>query len=196
MGEFNTNVSAFMTNTTNWKDEYNKLRSIVIKHDLDEEFKWYQPCYSFQNGIVLILGGFKNFISIGFFKGSLLSDPYHILVKPGDNTQSSRLLKFTSVIEIEKNEKIIDEYIKEAIEIERAGLKINYTPVVESDYPLELLELLDKSLDFKKAFESLTPGRRKGYILYFSAPKQSITRISRIEKYRDKIMDGKGINDF
>jgi len=192
----NIAIDQFIQQTKTWKKEYVKLRSIMHKHNLDEELKWYAPCYSYQNGIVLILGGFKDFISIGFFKGALLSDPQKVLVKPGENTESSRILKFKNIDEIIEQEALIDTYINEAIEIEKAGLKITYTPISESDYPEELYEVMREYPHFKSAFEKLSPGRKKGYILFFNAPKQSKTRTSRIEKHIDRILDGKGLNDY
>lgn len=170
------------------------LRKIVLDCGLTEELKWAVPCYTFQNANILIISAFKEFCSINIFKGALLSDTHNILVKAGKNTQSARLLKFTNVKDIIDLESTIKAYIFEAIEVEKSGLKVVFKKNPEP-IPIELQQRLDNNLEFNNAFKSITPGRQRGYILYFSAPKQSKTRISRIEKCQDLILNGLGLHD-
>ena len=177
-----------------WTQELQRLRAIVLECGLIEEVKWGVPCYTFQQKNVLILSAFKAYCSISFFKGSLLSDPKGILVKPGPHSQAARLLKFTHLTEIEDLAADIPSYIFEAIEVERAGLKVAFTQHPEP-IPEELEQAFAEDPVLKSAFEALTPGRQRGYILYFSAPKQSKTRISRIEKNTEKILSGVGLHD-
>ncbi len=186
-------IDTFISQATVWKNEYIALRQILLESGLKEEKKWWQPVYTQEGKNIAIIGAFKDFISIGFFKGSLLSDPNHVLVKPGNNTESSRLIKFKDSDEIHAQSDIIKAYIIEAIAIEKAGLKIEYTKDLE--YPDELYQMFHEYPSLKEAFEALTPGRKKGYILFFDAPKQSQTKKSRIEKHIDRIMDGKGLHD-
>jgi len=178
-----------------WRGELNMLRGIINRCGLEEELKWSMPCYTFEGKNILILSAFKDYCSINFFKGALLPDKNNILVQPTENTQASRLLRYTSVKDIINEEEFIIQYIKEAIEIEKAGLEVKYKSVAEYDVPEELIAKFEESAEFKKAFEKLTPGRQKGYYLYFSAPKQSKTRSSRIEKLTPKIFSGKGYNE-
>jgi uncharacterized protein YdeI (YjbR/CyaY-like superfamily) len=186
-------IDTFISQTKVWKDEYVALRQILLESGLKEEKKWWQPVYTLDGKNIAIIGAFKDFISIGFFKGSLLSDPSHVLVKPGNHTESSRMIKFKNASEIDELSSIITSYILEAIAIEKAGLKIEYTK--ELEYPDELHQMFHEHPNLKDAFEALTPGRKKGYILFFDAPKQSQTKRSRIEKHIDRIMDGKGLHD-
>lgn len=178
-----------------WKKELALLRSIILDTGLNEELKWGMPCYTFQKNNVLILAAFKHYCSISFFKGSLLKDPEGVLNKPGENSQAARLFKFTNVKEIVKLENTIKTYIQEAVEIEKAGLKVNFKKVSEFKVPEEFQNKLNEMPVLKKAFYSLTPGRQRGYLLYFSEAKQAKTREARIEKYLDKILNGKGITD-
>jgi uncharacterized protein YdeI (YjbR/CyaY-like superfamily) len=177
-----------------WQEELKLLRKIVLDCGLTEELKWAVPCYTFKNKNILIVSAFKEFCSINIFKGALLSDTRNILVKAGKNTQSARLLKFTNVKDIIDLEPTIKAYIFEAIEVEKSGLKVVFKKIPEP-IPIELQQKLDDNLEFNNAFKSLTPGRQRGYILYFSAPKQSKTRISRIEKCQDLILNGLGFHD-
>jgi uncharacterized protein YdeI (YjbR/CyaY-like superfamily) len=172
-----------------------QLRKIALGSDLTEMIKWGVPCYVFQESNIFLLGSFKAFCSISFFKGSLLKDPKGILSKPGENSQSVRMIKFTHLDQIRKLEQVIKAYILEAIEIEKTGIKPIMEKSVELEFPEELIQILDEDGDFKAAFSALTPGRQRGYNLFFTAAKQPATRISRIEKYRQQILDGKGIND-
>ena len=179
----------------NWQDVMKELRLMILDCGLTEEVKWGVPCYTFQNGNVFTMGALKDHCSIGFFKGALINDVHNILEKPGKNTHAARLIKFTSVDQIVEIEHKLRAYIQEAIEIEKAGLKVpkkkNLEPI-----PEELQHKLDNDPIFKEAFDALTPGRQRGYILHFSGAKQAKTRISRIEKCTPKIMEGKGLHDW
>lgn len=195
LNQTNPKIDEFISKTKQWKEEYAYLRSIMLETELVEELKWYQPAYTIQNGIVLILGGFKEFIAVSFFKGVLLKDEHHLLVKAGKNTHVPRLLKFKSIQEMIDLKTVIKAYVQEAIEIEKAGLKAEPAQKTELEYPDELIKLFNEKPDFKNAFEKLTPGRRRAYNLFFTGAKQSSTRLSRIEKCVDQIMDGKGMNE-
>jgi uncharacterized protein YdeI (YjbR/CyaY-like superfamily) len=178
-----------------WKDELQHLRLLILESGLNEESKWGVPCYTFQNNNVLVLAAFKDYCSISFFKGALLKDSKGILAKPGENTQASRLIRFTHVNEIVKMEKVLKQYIREAIDIEKAGLKVPTKKVSEFNFPDEFEKKLAELPNLKKAFFALTPGRQKAYLLYFSSAKQSATRAARIAKYIPQILSGKGISD-
>jgi uncharacterized protein YdeI (YjbR/CyaY-like superfamily) len=190
----NPKVDAYLSKVENWQEELEQLRMIILDCGLVEELKWGQPCYTFQKTKIVIIGGLKEYCVISFFNGVLLSDPENILIKPGENTQAVRLIRFTSVREIVRLEPILKSYIYEAIEVEKAGLKVNYK-INPEPVPIELQKKLDKNHTLKTAFEALTPGRQRAYILYFSAPKQSKTRVSRIEKCIKQILNGKGLNE-
>ena len=178
-----------------WREHLKLLRNIVIDCGLTEDFKWKQPCYTYNDRNVLLVTAFKEFATISFFKGALLSDSQGLMAAPGDNSQAYRQLRFTSIDQILELEAEIRAYIFEAIEIEKAGLKINFAQKEELVYPEELTEILNKDARLKEAFENLTPGRQRGYILFFSAAKQSQTRKTRIEKYIPKIFEGRGFHD-
>lgn len=178
-----------------WQEELKQLRLIILESGLTEEVKWSVPCYTYQGSNVLILSAFKNYCSVSFFKGSLLKDPHDIMVKPGENSQAARLFKYTSVDEITDTEHILKEYIKEAIEIEKAGKKVQFKKNPEP-IPDELQAKFDEDPVLHEAFESLTPGRQRGYIIHFSGAKQSSTRQRRIEKCIPKIMEGKGFHEY
>lgn len=177
-----------------WGDELMRLRNIVLDCGLHEDFKWSQPCYTFQNSNILLVTALKEYVAIAFFKGALLKDTNDILVAPGENSQSARLIRFTDVKDIIEMEDILRTYIFEAIEVEKAGLKIKFKKNPEP-IPIELKQKLDENPALKTAFKALTPGRQRGYILHFSQPKQSKTRITRIEKCIPKIFNGEGLND-
>ncbi len=177
-----------------WQAELKGLRKLVLECGLHEEYKWSQPCYTYQRSNVLLVSAFKEYAFISFFKGSLLKDPYEILVKPGKSSQASRLIRITSALQIDEMESIIKAYIHKAIELEKKGLKVQFEKNLEP-IPEELQKKLDEDPDFRKAFEALTPGRQRGYILHFSQPKQSKTRVARIEKCMSKILKGEGLND-
>ena len=178
-----------------WPQELRKLRSIALECGLTEESKWGVPCYTFQGTNISIVSAMKDYCSISFFKGVLLQDAHGILEKPGPNSQSDRLLKFTSLQEILDIEDTIKAYIFEAIEVEKAGLKVEFKAKDELEYPEELLTKFSEQPELKKAFEALTSGRKRGYVLHFTQPKQSQTRTNRIEKLIPKIMEGKGFFD-
>ncbi len=191
----NPKVDAFISNAKKWQTEIIQLRTLLLECGLTEEFKWRNPCYTFQGNNVVLIGSFAAFCTLSFFKGTLLQDSNAVMSKPGENSQSMRFFKFHNLEEIIKQQSIIKAYIYEAIEIEKAGLKV----ILKSNSDLELVEelqvALNKNPTLKTAFEALTPGRQRGYNLYFSASKQSKTRETRIEKYTQRILDGKGIND-
>ncbi len=172
-----------------------KLRRISLGCGLTEELKWGKPCYTFQNSNIVLIHGFKEYCALLFFKGALLKDAKGILVQQTKNVQAARQIRFTNVREIDKIEPILKAYIKEAIEVEKAGLKVDYKKTADFAIPEEFQNKLDEIPALKTAFDALTPGRQRGYILYFSAPKQSKTRESRIEKCMQQILDGKGLND-
>ena len=178
-----------------WQEELIQLREIALSTQLTEMIKWGVPCYVFQESNVVLLGAFKAFCSISFFKGSLMGDPNGVLLKPGENSQIARMIKFTHLDQIRELEPVIRAYIFEAIEIEKTGVKPIVDKSAELAFPEELLQILDQDAAFKAAFTALTPGRQRGYNLFFTAAKQPATRITRIEKYRQQILDGKGIND-
>ena len=177
------------------KEELNRLRSIVLASDLKEERKWNAPCYTFQNKNVCIILNFNNYFGVSFFKGSFIKDSYELLEKPGDNTQNVRMIKLSDEKDLNKKEKAISNYINQAIELEKIGVKIVKTPEAKFECIEELEIAFAKNPKLKTAFESLTPGRQRAYHLFFSAAKHSETRFSRINKFTDQIIDGKGITD-
>ncbi len=178
-----------------WTNELFELRELLKQSELSEESKWGMPCYTCKGANVILLSAFKEYCSLNFFNGALLKDDHKILSKPGENTQAARVIRFTNVEEIEKLQDIIKSYIIEAIDNEKAGLKVELKKNTELDFVEELQQKLEDDPSFKSAFEALTPGRQRGYNIYFSQPKQSSTRISRIEKSMAKIFEGKGWND-
>ena len=188
-------LDRYFQHTKDWRAEKQRLRAILLDFPLTEELKWRQPCYTFQGANVVILGGFRQTCDLGFFKGSLLNNPHGLLIPPGPHSQASRQLRFTSVQEIEEKEPIIRATLQNAIEVERAGLKVDFREKSELVFADELLAKMEAAPDFKAAFEALTPGRQRGYNLFFSAAKQSKTRAARIEKHAARILEGKGIHD-
>jgi len=168
---------------------------IVLDCLLDEELKWGVPCYTYEKSNIVLIHVFKEYCALLFFKGALLQDEQGILVQQTDNVQGGRQIRFTNVHEIVEMEPILKAYIFEAIEVEKAGLEVNFKKTTEFNVPEELQQKFDKNPALKTAFEALTPGRQRGYILYFSDPKQSKTREARIEKYTEQILNGKGFND-
>ena len=191
----NPNVDAFITNAKNWQQELTKLRAILLDSELTEDFKWSQPCYTLQNKNVIVLGPMKDSCAFAFFKGALLKDPHGVLTQPGKHSQSTRWIKFTSVREIVEMKSILRAYIREAIQIEKSGLKVKLKQTSDLKIPEELQLMLDEFSDFKKAFGALTPGRQRAYIYHFSAPKQSKTREARVQKLMPRILRGKGLLD-
>jgi uncharacterized protein YdeI (YjbR/CyaY-like superfamily) len=191
----NPKVDEFLSKTKKWKEELSKLRNILLECGLTEELKWKNPCYTFQNKNIILLGSFKEWCVISFLKGVLLNDENSILIAAGENSQSTKIIKFTNIEEIIQLKPTLKAYIFEAMEVEKLGLKVELKKNDELEFVEELQNKLDENADFKMAFENLTLGRQRGYNLYFSAAKQSKTRISRIENYMQRIFDGKGIND-
>ena len=190
----NPKVDVYLSKTKQWQAEIAKLRTIILDGQLTEELKWGKPCYMFQDSNLLIIQGFKEYCALMFCKGALLKDPNRLLVKPGENTQAGRQIRFTNLQGIVELEPVLKAYIHEAIEAEKAGLKVDFKKNPEP-VPEELQNKFEEIPALKTAFEALTPGRQRAYILYFSAPKQSKTRESRIEKCMPQILNGKGLND-
>lgn len=191
----NPKVDAFLDAAKKWQAELKKFRAILLESELTEDFKWGGPCYTCNGKNVAMIAGMKDSCVFAFFKGSLLKDAHGVLTAPGKHSQSTRWIKFTSVREITEMKSILKAYVREAIEIERAGLKVDFAKNRKLEVPEELQTVLDEFPDFKAAFYALTPGRQRGYIYHFSAPKQSKTRAGRVEKYRQKILDGQGMLD-
>ena len=191
----NPKVDWFFSKDTKWQKEYAKLRTIILDCGLTEKLKWGCPCYTFQNSNIVLIHGFKEYCALLFFKGALLNDPNGILIQQTKNVQSARQIRFTNVREIVKQERILKAYIYEAIEVEKACLKVKLKKTSEYKIPEEFQKKLNKSAALKTAFDALTPGRQRGYIFYFSQPKQSKTRESRVEKYMKQILNGKGLDD-
>jgi len=178
-----------------WQEEFEKLRAIVLDCDLTEELKWGCPCYTFEERNIVLMHGFKDYCALLFFKGALLKDPKGILIQQTENVQAARQIRFTSAREIVKLKAVLKAYIREAVEVEKAGFKVPLKKTKEFNIPEEFQNKLNKDAALKKAFKALTPGRQRAYLLYFSAPKQSRTRESRIEKSVPQILKGKGLND-
>jgi uncharacterized protein YdeI (YjbR/CyaY-like superfamily) len=190
----NPKVDIFLRKAKKWREESEKLRMILLDCPLAEELKWGEPCYTFQGKNIVLIGGFKEYCTLLFFKGALLNDTHGILVAPG-KTQAARQIRFTSLREIVAMERILKTYIHEAIEVEKAGLKVELKKHSDYIFPEELQKKLDEIPALKTAFEALTPGRQRAYMFHISAPKQSKTRESRVEKFMQQILDGKGLND-
>ncbi|RPD43274.1 YdeI/OmpD-associated family protein [Chitinophaga barathri] len=190
----NPKVDFYFKKAKKWQKELEKLRTIILDCHLTEELKWGVPCYTFEGSNIVLIHDFKDYCALLFMKGALMKDPKGILIQQTEHVQSARQIRFTNLQEITKLEPVLKAYVFEAVEIKEAGLKVDFKKAPEP-VPEELQNKLDKSSAFKKAFEALTPGRQRGYILYFSQPKQSKTRESRIEKYTQQILDGKGLND-
>ena len=191
----NPKVDFYFNKTSNWQEEYSRLRTIVLDCGLNEELKWGVPCYTFQKNNVVLIHGFKEYCALLFHKGALLSDSEGILIQQTENVQSARQLRFKNLQEIIEKQAIIKTYIYEAIEIEKTGLKVELKKLSEYSISEEFQQKLDVIPLLKTAFYALTPGRRRGYLLHFSEPKQSKTRESRVEKCMTQIMKGKGLND-
>lgn len=191
----NPKVDFFLEKAEKWTTELRSLRKILLDCDLTEELKWGSPCYTYKNSNVVLIGGFKNHCVISFLKGVLLQDSAGILKKPGENSQSSRIITFTDNHQIVEQEATLKAYIFEAIEIEKAGLKVDTNAYEELTFPEELHQKFEKDATFKAAFEALTPGRQRAYAIYFSGAKQAKSRTSRIENYTERILNGKGFHD-
>ena len=191
----NTKVDAFISNADNWQAEYQAFREIALASGLDEAFKWGKPCYTYNGDNVLIIQGFKHFCALLFPKGALLKDPHGILEWPGQNTQSAKRACFKDAAAIRRQAAVLKACVAEAIEAEKAGLRVEFKKADQFAVPDELQTRLDSDPALKEAFEALTPGRQRGYLLHFSGAKQSKTRAARVEKHRDRILDGLGLND-
>jgi uncharacterized protein YdeI (YjbR/CyaY-like superfamily) len=195
MNTTNPKVDGVLRQAKKWQEEFETLRAIVLACPLSEELKWYRPCYTFQNQNVVLIHGFKQYCALLFFKGALLKDPQRILIQQTKNVQAARQIRFTSVREILKLEPILKAYIQEAIEVEKAGLKVKLKKTSDFKIPKEFQSKLDEMPALKTAFRRLTPGRQRAYILHFSQPKQSQTRQARIERCTRQILHGKGLDD-
>ncbi|RHX80854.1 YdeI/OmpD-associated family protein [Leptospira yasudae] len=191
----NAKVDVFLAKTKQWKKEFEQLRAIILECGLTEEFKWGNPCYTIGKGNVVLIHGFKEYCALLFFKGALLKDPKGILVIQSENVQSARQIRFTNVQEIVKKKSVLKTYVKEAAEVEKAGLKVDFKKTKDFKVPDEFLNPLEDNPALKAAFDALTPGRQRGYLLHFAAPKQPKTRESRVEKCIPLILKGKGLND-
>jgi uncharacterized protein YdeI (YjbR/CyaY-like superfamily) len=191
----NPKVDFFFTKAKKWKEEFEKLRMIVLGCGLTEELRWGCPCYTFRKSNIVLMHGFKEYCALLFFKGVLLKDAKGILIQQTENVQSARQIRFTNVREIVRMKTILKAYINEAVEVEKAGLKVKYKTTSEFKIPEEFQNKLDEIPALKTAFDALTPGRQRAYLFYFSQPKQSKTRESRVEKCMPQILNGKGLND-
>jgi len=191
----NPKVDFYFSKAQKWQKELEKLRTIILDCHLTEELKWGVPCYSFQESNIVLIHVFKEYCALLFIKGALLHNANGILIQQTKNVQAGRQIRFTNVREIIKMETILKAYINEAIEVENAGLKVNFKKTTEFIIPEEFQNKLDEIPALKTAFDALTPGRQRAYILYFSEPKQSKTRESRVEKCTQQILNGKGLND-
>ena len=195
MNRMNPKVDVYLSKAKKWQEEFEKLRMIILDCQLTEDLKWGKPCYTFQNSNIVLIHGFKEYCALLFMKGALLKDDKGILITQTENVQAARQIRFTNLQEIIEMEPILKAYIYEAIEVEKAGLKVDYKKPAEFKITEEFQNKLDEIPALKTAFEALTPGRQRAYLLYFSAPKQSKTRVSRVEKYIQHILNGKGLND-
>ncbi|MEC0204429.1 YdeI family protein [Paenibacillus lautus] len=194
-GERNSKIDPYFNKLKKWKEEFKLLREIALDCGLTEDFKWMHPCYTFDNKNIVLIHGFKDYCALLFHKGALLKDPHGILIQQTANVQAARQIRFTNIQEIDEMQLILKTYIDEAIEVEKAGLQVTYKKNTEYIIPEELENKFVEIQGLKTAFEALTPGRQRAYLLHFSTPKQSKTRESRVEKYIPHILAGKGLND-
>lgn len=191
----NPEVDDFLEKAEKWRDEFEKLRQIILDCNLTEELKWGNPCYTYQGKNIVLIHGFKEYCALLFFKGALLRDPGGILIRQTDNVQSARQARFTNIGEIAPLAETIKAYVFEAVEIEKAGLKVELKRTSDYKIPEEFGMILTKNPALRAAFEALTPGRQRAYLMFFSQPKQEKTRVQRIEKSIPQILGGKGLND-
>jgi uncharacterized protein YdeI (YjbR/CyaY-like superfamily) len=191
----NPKVDAFLSKAPKWREEYERLRAIALACPLSEDLKWGWPCYALGKGNVVLIHGFKEYCALLFFKGALLKDPNGILIRQTENVQAGRQIRFTNIREISEMEPILKAYIHEAIDVERAGLKVDLKKTAEFKIPEEFQTKIDENPALKTAFAALTPGRQRAYLFHFSAPKQSKTRLARIEKCVPRILEVKGLDD-
>lgn len=195
MNRMNPKVDFYFNKAKEWHEEFEKLRMLILDCGLTEELKWGCPCYTFEKRNIVLIHGFKEYCALLFFKGALLHDANGILIQQTENVQAARQIRFTSVRQVVKMKPILKDYIYEAIEVEKAGLKVNFKKATEFKLPEEFQNKLNEIPALKTAFYALTPGRQRAYILYFSQPKQSRTREARVEKCMPQILNGKGLND-
>lgn len=195
MNNMNPKVDFFFNKADKWQEEFEKLRAIVLDCGLTEELKWGQPCYTLEGSNIVLMHGFKEYCALLFMKGALLQDPNGILIQQTENVQAARQIRFTNVQQIIELEPILKSYILAAIDVEKAGLEVEHKKTEDFPMPEEFIDTLEQVPGLQDAFEALTPGRQRAYLLHFSAPKQSKTRASRIEKCIQQILDGKGLND-
>jgi uncharacterized protein YdeI (YjbR/CyaY-like superfamily) len=193
--KMNPKVGGFLRNAKKWQQEFKKLRTIILDCELAEELKWGCPCYTFENRNVVLIHGFKKYCALLFFKGALLKDAKRILIQQTENVQAARQIRFRNVQEVVELEAVLKAYIREAREAEKVGLKVNLKKTAEFRTPEEFQKKLHEIPALKTAFDALTPGRQRAYLLHFSQPKQSKTRESRVEKCMPQILKGKGLND-
>ncbi len=191
----NPKVDFYFTKAKKWHQELEKLRTIILNCNLTEELKWGVPCYVFQNSNIVLIHDFKEYCAVLFFKGVLLNDSQDILVQQTKNVQSARQIRFSNLQQIIELQATLKAYIFEAVEVEKAGLKVEFKETEEFSISEEFQSILDENLELKNAFDVLTPGRKRGYLLYFSAAKQSKTRLARVEKSIPQILLGKGLNE-
>lgn len=191
----NPKVDGFLKKAKKWRTEMESLRSIVLACGLTEEVKWGQPCYTLEGSNIVLIHAFKEYCALLFFKGALLKDTKGILVQQTKNVQAARQLRFTGTAQIDKQKSTITSYIREAIKVEKTGLKVKFKKTSEFEMPQEFQRKLDKNAALKRAFDALTPGRQRAYLLHFASAKQSKTREARIEKCMPRILDGLGLND-
>ena len=191
----NSKVDFFFSKANKWQEEFAELRRIILSCGLTEELRWGKPCYTFEKSNIVLIHGFKDYCALLFFKGALLKDPNGILVQQTENVQAARQIRFTNVREIARMASTLKSYLKEAIEVEKAGLEVAYKKTSAFSIPEEFQSRLSESLTLRTAFEGLTPGRQRGYLLYFSGAKQSKTREARIAKCMPQILKGRGLDD-
>ena len=191
----NKKVDKYLSELNKWQVELTTLREIILDCGLTEDFKWMHPCYTHNNKNIVLIHGFKEYCAILFNKGSLLKDPENILIQQTENTQYGRQIRFTNSTEIEALKATIKSYIYEAIEVEKLGLIVKTKVTSDYEIPKELTQKFEENLEFENAFKNLTGGRQRGYLLHFAQAKQAKTRVARIEKYMDRIFNGKGLND-
>jgi uncharacterized protein YdeI (YjbR/CyaY-like superfamily) len=191
--KMNAGVNEFFKKAKEWRKEFDQLRKVCLDCGLTEELKWGKPCYTCRESNIVLIHGFKEYCALLFFKGALLKDPKGILIQQTENVQAARQIRFTNVQQIKQS--VLKRYVKEAIEVEKAGLEVSYKKTSEFAIPEEFQNRLDESPSLKNAFNALTPGRQRGYVLYFSAAKQSKTREARVAKCLPQILEGKGLND-
>lgn len=191
----NPKVDFFFDEANQWQKEFEKLRTILLETGLEEELKWGCPCYTYHGRNVVLIHGFKEYCALLFSKGTLLKDTRNILIQQSENVQAARQIRFTALKEINDLEKVIPTYVYEAVEVEKSGIKVPMKKTKEFEMTDEFQKKLDESPALKEAFESLTPGRQRAYLLHFSSARQSKTRETRIEKYIPQILTGKGLND-